>query len=202
MAKRDAIAATTQAIKNVLDRRHAAERVLAPAIPKLEVKASTSADLAADAEQNGLELWVWLHRVTPCAQRRSLPSPPAPDGRPCRPAVAVDLHYLVLPVAGDALVGQQLLGWAIRALEDQPELPASLLNDGGFDGCFGDDETVEIVLEPLTGTEENEIWQVAPSGRRAAAPYVARMVRLDSDLTLRDGAIVQERELGYTGAVA
>jgi hypothetical protein len=201
MARRDAIAATTSAIKLLLERRHAAERSRAPGTAKIEVAVCTSADLADEDEPNGQALWVWLHRVTPCPQRRSLPSPPASDGRPCRPAVAVDLHYLVLPVAGDALVAQQLLGWAMRALDDQPELPAPLLNAGGFAGCFGDGETVELVLEPLTGTEENEIWQVAPAQRRAAASYVARMVRLDSDVAVDDGRIVTERELAYTGAV-
>jgi hypothetical protein len=143
-------------------------------------------------------LGLWLYAVSPNAQRRSI-RPPQIDGQPRRlPGTAVDLHYLLIARAGDAIAQHRLLGWGIRVLEDHASLPPAVLNNGAFDGCFRDDESVQLTLESLTPAEENDIWQVAQSARLPAAPYLARLVVLDSRRTLPDEPIVAERDVVVT----
>ena len=78
-------------------------------------------------------------------------------------------------------------------LEDHPSLPPSLLNTGSFKGCFREGEAVEPALEPLTGQEENDLWQVAQTARQPAAAYIARMVVIDSMRPQPDAEDVVER---------
>jgi hypothetical protein len=189
VARFDAIAAVTGALSGLLDAAATADG------EQIAVSPMTAAGLAANLQPGTRTLGLWLHAVTPNAQRRSV-RPPVVPGRPRRlPGTAVDLHYLLVARASDALAQQRLLGWGIRVLEDHPSLPAAVLDNGAFDGCFADDESLELTLETLTGAEENDIWQVAQTARVPAAPYVARMVVLDSRRLLADAPAVQERDL-------
>ena len=73
-----------------------------------------------------------------------------------------------------------------------------MLNNGAFADCFRDDESVQLTLETLTPAEENDVWQVAQGARLPAAPYVARLVVLDSRRTLPDELAVAERHVAVT----
>lgn len=189
MARFDAISAVTGALDSLLDAAAVADG------EAIAVNAVTPAGLAASLQAGTRTLGLWLYAVTPNAQRRTM-RPPQVEGQPRRlPGTAVDLHYMLIARASDALAQQRLLGWGIRVLEDHPSLPPAVLNNGAFDGCFRDDESVQLTLETLTPAEENDIWQVAQAARLPAAPYLARMVVLDSRRTQPDAAAVTERDL-------
>jgi len=193
MARFDAIAAVTGALSALLDAAAIADQ------EQVSVSPLTAAGLSENLQPGSRVLGLWLYTVSPNTARRALRPPPV-EGRPrLVPGVAVDLHYMLLARASDALAQQRLLGWAIRVLEDHPSLPAAVLNNGAFDGCFRDEETVELTLESLTPAEENDIWQVAQSARLPAAPYVARMVVLDSRREQPDFGPVRVREFSVTG---
>jgi hypothetical protein len=189
MARYDAIGAVTAALGGLLETAAAAEE------ETMSVIAFTPAALVASLQPGTRTLGLWLYAVSPNAQRRAIHRPQVDGQRRRLPGTAVDLHYLLIARAADALVQQKLLGWGIRELEDHASLPPAVLNNGAFDGCFRDDETVELTLEPLTPAEENDIWQVAQTARLPAAPYAARMVVLDSRRTLPDAAAVTERDV-------
>ena len=192
MARFDAISAVTAALGGLLDTAAVADN------EEISVNAVTPAGLVANLQGGTRTLGLWLYAVAPNAQRRAM-RPPQTEGQPRRlPGTAVDLHYMLIARAGDALAQQRLLGWGIRVLEDNPSLPAAVLNNGAFDGCFRDDESVQLTLESLTPAEENDIWQVAQAARLPAAPYLARMVVLDSRRTMPDAPAVTERELLVT----
>jgi hypothetical protein len=87
------------------------------------VGAVTPASLVASLQPGTRTLGLWLYAVSPSAQRRWV-HPPQIGGQPRRlPSTAVDLHYLLIARAGDALAQQKLLGWRIRVLEDHASLP-------------------------------------------------------------------------------
>ena len=188
MARYDAISAVTAALAGLLDTAATGED------ETISVSAITPAALLESLQPNTRKLGLWLYAVSPNAQRRSI-RPPRIDGQRRLPGTAVDLHYLLIARAADALAQQKLLGWGIRVLEDHASLPPAVLNNGAFDGCFRDDESVQLTLEPLTPAEENDIWQVAQTARLPAAPYVARLVVLDSQRTLPEAAAVTERDV-------
>lgn len=187
MARFDAIAAVTSAVRDVLA---GAARADGEAI---DVAAVVPGALTASLPQGRSAVAVWLHRVSPCPQRRPVAHPQREPA--LLPGVALDLRYLVVARASDPVVQHRSLGWAIRVLEDQPSLPASVLNQGAFDACFRPDESVELTLDPLTSQEENDAWQVAQTARHPAAAYVARMVVLDSRQPLPGRGRVVERDV-------
>ncbi len=124
---------------------------------------------------------IYLYRVSINTPRRNLPPGIAPTGRRQAPPLGLDLHYLVTAWESDPLKQETLLGWAARTLEDNPILPASLLNRyASGPGTFGETESVELVVEPLSLQEEAGIWKVAEVNRQPSLGYVARRVEIES----------------------
>lgn len=145
---------------------------------------------------------LYLYRVTVSANR-NLPPRLHPDGRRYAPPIPLDLHYLVIPWAADAIKQQRLLGFAIRALEDTPILPSGVLNQHGPEpDVFRPEETVELVFEMLSVQEASEIWDVAQTKEQVSATYVARMVEIESTRPVDDAGLVQTRELVMGRAIA
>jgi hypothetical protein len=138
---------------------------------------------------------LYLYRVTVSANR-NLPARTGRDGRRYGPPLPLDLHYLVIPWAGDAIKQQRLLGFAARVLENTPILPAGVLNQHGPEpDVFRPDETVELVYELVSMQDLSEVWKVAQTKEQPAATYVARMVEIESERPVEDIGFVQTREL-------
>jgi Pvc16 N-terminal domain len=194
MASTDAIAATTDAIRALLD--GAAKE--SPTFSGITVSIYQSDDLqeALKADTTAM-LSVLLHRISLSPNRRNVPVRTGPHGERYRPAIPVDLYYLVTAWAGEARTSQRLLGWAVRVLEDTPVLPSALLNDNGWDGTFYPDETVELTWAPLSMQEEYDMWQVAQNNQQPSASYVARTVAIESTRIVPEYALVQTTEWDY-----
>jgi hypothetical protein len=197
MATPSAIAATTAAIKTLLDRAAGTSADF----PSLDVSAFRSEDLQSPpSAETALVVSVYLYRVTLSTVRIGMPGIVDRDGHRVRAPLLLDLHYLVTAWAKSALMQQKLLGWAVRALEDNPVLPATLLNDGGWEGTFAPTETVELVWQPLTPQEEWDLWQVAQTSQQPSALYLARGVALDSLVPTVEAPLTQTLELDYAEA--
>jgi hypothetical protein len=141
-----------------------------------------------------------LYRVS-VSPNRNLPPRLGRDGRRYRPPLPLDLHYLVIAWADDAIKQQRLLGFAVRTLEDTPILPAGVLNQHGPEpDVFRPEETVELVWEALSVQDISEIWDVAQTKEQPSATYVARMVEIESPVLVPDSGTVQTRELAFAKA--
>jgi hypothetical protein len=144
---------------------------------------------------------LYLYRVT-VSSNRNLPPQLGPDGRRYRPPIPLDVHYLVTAWAETAVRQQRMLGFAIRTLEDTPILPAGVLNQHSPEpNVFRPEETVELVYESLTVQDVGYIWDVAQTKEQPSAPYVARMVEIESPVEIDEGTLVQTRELQYAQGV-
>jgi hypothetical protein len=140
---------------------------------------------------------LYLYRVTVSANR-NLPPQLGPDGRRYRPPIPLDLHVLVTAWAETAVRQQRLLGFAIRTLEDTPILPAGVLNQHSPEpNVFRPEETVELVFESVTVQDFGYIWDVAQTKEQPSATYVARMVEIESPVSVDDAGLVQTRALEY-----
>jgi len=124
---------------------------------------------------------LFLYRVMVNAAQRTPPAPPAPDGRPRRTLLPLDLHFVLIPWAKDASLEQEILGWLMRTIEDTPILPAGLLNSRA-PAVFRPDETLEIVAGQISNEELFRIWDVLPTDFKLSVPYIARVVRIESAL--------------------
>ena len=187
MASYHAIAATGEAILGVLK----------AAYPKgefesAEFKLFQTSDFQNTSITEGISLY--LYQVATNTVQRNLPPRVEPDGKRFRPSLPLDLHYLLIPWAQTAVKQQWMLGWAMRALEDTPILPAETLNHYGTSGtAFRPDESIEIVCEPLALQEIVNIWDAFKPNLQLSVAYVARMIAIDSQVPLIDAALAQTR---------
>jgi hypothetical protein len=136
---------------------------------------------------------LYLYRVVLNQTRRNLPGRMTPEGKRLPPALPVDVYYLLTPWGKSAEQQHALLGWAMRLLEDTASLPASFLNQYGAEAVFLPTETVDLVHEPLSIQDLNDIWGGSARSPRPSVAYLARLIPIDSRQELAQGAPVQTR---------
>lgn len=194
MATYQAVGAACEAIMRLLQQSWRSELFNGA---DLQFKVYRTADFAAPMDA-GVSLF--LYRVTLNSVQRTPPARPAPGGRLRRSQLPLDLHFLMTPWAKeaslDASLEQLILGWMMRTLEDTPVLPAGILNTV-IPGVFDTDETVEIVVGQLTNEEMFRIWDVLPISYQISVPYIARIVRIDSELDRQEDGPILTRELDF-----
>src|SRR5262249_54305769 len=145
MATVNAIAATTAAILGLLqDAYHGQFGTLTFAPAQIN-------DFAGDKiPPDGVTLCLYHVTVNGVGNR---PPPVAPNGTRYRPCPPADLQSLLTAWSSNAEKQQRVLGWALRQLEDNPILPAGLLNRPLREpDVFGPTEAVELAIDPLTLT--------------------------------------------------
>ena len=114
-------------------------------------------------------------------------------GQRQRTKLPVDLHFLLTAWAKTASRQHEIAGWMMRVLEDNPILPASLLNAYQPD-VFQDDEGVEVLLTELATEDLFRIWEVMIQHvYQLSVPYVARMVEIESRQFASVAGLARER---------
>lgn len=145
---------------------------------------------------------VFLFRVGINGSVRNLTYRRSPDGHRYRPSLPLDLHYMVTPWAKTGERHHRMLGWAMRMFEDVGSLSSSHLNHYiGETDTFSANESLDIICDPLGLADYLTLWdrlQKLP----ASATYVLRMVLIDSDIGVKDGSLVQERQFDMAQVVA
>ena len=149
-----------------------------------------------DTKPIGTGVSLYVYRVMFSATQRTSPPRPRDDGLINRRQLSVEVHFLLTPWAGSASLELEILGWLMRTLEDHPILSAGQLNLP-IDQVFSPDEFVELVACPLTNEEVMRIWDVIPGDYRLSSPYLARTIRIESEITTAEGSPVLTRELEY-----
>ncbi len=139
---------------------------------------------------------LFLYRVLVNNTQRTPPARPGPAGKLFRTQLPLDLYFLLTPWAKEASLEQEILGWMMRTIEDYPTLSSGLLNSL-LPNVFAAEETVEVVPGQLSNEELFRIWDVLPNDFQVSVPYVARIVRIDSELERREGGPVLIRELDF-----
>jgi hypothetical protein len=147
----------------------------------------------------GFYLILW--RVGIGGMPRNLPPRRARDGRVYTPSLPVDLYFLLLPVAASASKQTQMLGWALAFMHQLPALTGETINryTPGSPAIFQPEESVELIADPLSTVDYLSLWDRVKTGFQAGMTYVARMVLLDIDQPLAQGAPVVERRFGLAG---
>lgn len=191
MATPDGITATTDAIRGLLDAAAKDTTAFAGITVSIFQSDDLQRPLSSDTTPT---VSVMLHRISVNPGRRNVPVRIGPNGERYMPALPLDLYYLISAWASDPRLQQQLLGWAIRTIEDTVVLPSAVLNDNGWDETFAPEETVELVWAPLTMQEEYDIWQIAQTNQQPSASYLARTVAIESRRTIPQYAPVQTTE--------
>jgi hypothetical protein len=188
MANPYAVASTGQAILSLL----------ASACPRADFPNAQFELYQARNFQTPMEegIALYLHRITPANNVRNLPPRVAPDGRKFRPSAPIDLHYLIIAWARNAVKQHRLMGWAIRTIEDTPTLTAGVLNQPGPEAdMFHPGESIDMIMETFAIQDMGSIWDVTKPNIPLAVAYTARILELDSSLDLTEVGAVQTRVL-------
>ena len=139
----------------------------APALNGLLVDLRSPRDLRLDNDSLGLS--VWLYRVDATTDRRSvLPPSLSPGARRAEAALALELHYLITPIAAEPEDEQAVLGRVLETLRDHPvltgpDLPGPL--------AYGE---VRLSLETLTLEESTRLFAALQEPYRLAVAVLAR----------------------------
>jgi len=133
---------------------------------------------------------VFVYQVAVDKVQRTLPPAESQHRRP----LPLMVSLLLTAWAQDVSAEHDLLGWAMRAIADNPILSSGFLN-AAVSGVFRPEETVELVPAELTNDEVFQLWQVLPNSLQLSACYLARVVRIESELTEPLGSPVLSREL-------
>ncbi|MGG6297029.1 DUF4255 domain-containing protein [Leptolyngbya sp. AN02str] len=91
--------------------------------------------------------------------------------------LSVDLHYLMIVWAPNALIEQQIFAWAMRQLYLHPVFDASTL----IGANWASDEIVHVVPAELSHEELVRIWDVLEPKYHLSKAYIAKAVRIDPD---------------------
>ena len=103
--------------------------------------------------------------------------------------------------AKQAALQHEIAGWLMRTMEDNPILYPSLLNSYKPD-VFYPDETVAVSLAQLSVEDMFDIWEVMIRHvYQLSVPYVARVVELESTLSLTQTVPIHQRVLNFRDPV-
>ena len=188
MADYRAVSAVTEAVIELLQSRFQA----APQYfnNELEFKIYLAKDFSHPMTA-GVSLF--LYRIYPNGTLRSTRGRPGPEGQQYRNQLPLDLHFILTAWAQDASLQHLIAGWMMRMIEDTPILPPGLLNQR-YPDLFSADEGVVITPAELSMEELLRMWEVIVENvYQLSIPYVARYVKVDSELLFEIGRPIQER---------
>jgi hypothetical protein len=95
----------------------------------------------------------------------------------------LDLHYLLIPWAANALFECRILGRAMQALEDVPILSGPLLDPAAQ---WMPGEAVQVCYEQLSTEDTMRIFDSLPVDFKLCLSYVARVVRIEGRIDTGD----------------
>jgi hypothetical protein len=152
----------------------------------------TTSQFQARPVTTGVSLF--LYNVSVNAAQRIPPGRPRLGANPRPRQLPLNLHLLLTPWAAEASLQHDILGWAMRVLEDNAVVSVAALNTP-IDTVFESDETIEIVSTALSVEDMLRIWDGIPGDFQLSVPYMARVVRIDSERPVSGGGPVLTREL-------
>jgi Pvc16 N-terminal domain len=138
---------------------------------------------------------LFLYRIYPNGTLRNQRGRPGPEGQQYRNQLPLDMHFILTAWAQDPSLQHLIAGWMMRMIEDTPILPPGLLNQN-FPDLFTADEGVVITPAELSTEELLRMWEVIiENSYQISVPYVARYVKVESQLLFETGRPIQERTL-------
>jgi Pvc16 N-terminal domain len=157
----------------------------------LDFQVYVANDFQAPMEE-GVSLF--LYRIYQNGVNRTPAGRLLPDGTRQRTQLPIDLHFLLTAWAKKASLQNEIAGWMMRVMEDNPTLPANILN-AYQPNVFHPDEGVDLTFTELSVEDMFRVWETMIGHiYQLSVPYQARMLEIESLVsTPPDGRPIQGR---------
>jgi Pvc16 N-terminal domain len=144
-------------------------------------------------EQNlTLGVSLWLYQVDRFDEMLNNPPPFRAPGEQELPALPVNLHYLITPIAQMPADAQVLIGRVLQTLNDHSALRGAEL-DPALTGP-GLDYGIRNILRTPTLEELTRTWHALHEPYRLSVNYLVQMVQINSDhLPVASSPVRQQR---------
>ncbi|WP_329214400.1 DUF4255 domain-containing protein [Streptomyces sp. NBC_01485] len=201
-----AVAAVTETLRAVL--QEAVHRTVPDARVTVRHPGRMDDDVADEGDGDGRAptLNLFLYRTAIDAAWRNTDPLGTHPGETHHPALPLVLHYLFTgyaPRDQDSTLPERLLGAAMSALHDRPELPAAALKAAAdFSDLHLQPEPVKVTPAVLPADEMWRLWAALGHGYRLSVPYEARVVLIDSSVPGRTPLPVLRRGAAGSGPEA
>jgi len=195
-----AIAATTRTLRNLLDGVATADYSGLPndTRPTAQIELTTlplDRVRLPDASRNRLNVFLYQTARNTGWSNQDMPRRTRP-GENGFPPLALDLYYIVTAYAENDsdLIGQVLLGTAMRILHDHPVLSrAEIRNALALAELDTQIERLRIAPQPVSLDELSKLWSGFQSEYRLSAAYQVTVVLIDGQRPLRAALPVLRR---------
>jgi Pvc16 N-terminal domain len=189
------IAAVGEALRTILWQEFQADPVVNPIVGS--ESAIVFANPAEAAQDSANRLSIWLYQIAENEFVKNQPMLPGPTPDRLRfPPLALNLSYLVTPLAPSGHADALLLGKTMQVLYDNA---LTLLQDTVADVH----EELKIWLARLTLDELTGVWQALREPYRLSVAYLVRVTHVDSVRTTRAGRVLDRiAEFGELTGVA
>lgn len=186
-----AIAAITAVLRARINARLVANDV-ASVVGAFTVS-STPPDLVSGvANADPTQLNLFLHQVTPNVTYRNADQPTrsAGGGVARRPALVLDLHYLMTAYGAQALFAEVLMGHAALLMHEEPVLSRRHIRDAlqppipAAIAASGIDTQVELIRlspEAISSEEMSRMWSALDAQYRLSMAYKVSVAFIESD---------------------
>ena len=192
------IAAVTRTLRNLLDSVATTDYSSLPSDtrPTAQIDVTTlPLDQARDASRNRLNLFLYQTEQNGAWRNMDIPRRTRPGEAGFAP-LALNLFYILTayPENDSELIGQVLLGTAMRILHDHPLLGRAEIRDAlSMSELDGQVERVRITPQPLALDELSKLWTGVRSEYRLSTAYQAAVLLIESQRPSRAALPVLRR---------
>lgn len=195
-----AIAAVTRSLRNLLDGVATADYSGLPpdTRPTAQIEVTTlplDRVRVTDATRNRLNLFLYQTETNAAWRNMDVPRRARP-GESAFPPLALNLFYMVTAYAENdsELIGQVLLGTAMRILHDHPVLSrAEIRNALSLSELDTQIERIRITPQPVSLDEISKLWTGFQSEYRLSGTWQVTVVLIDSQRPIRAALPVLRR---------
>jgi Pvc16 N-terminal domain/IPT/TIG domain len=162
-------------------------------------------------EQPQLNLFLYYVSINPALRNLDLPSLDAAGNKVSNPPLALNLHYLVSgygTTLQTQLIGEVLLGWAMKVLHDNPVVPIATIQEAlsaqpsetsvaylSLSTLAGQTEHLRVTPEALTIEEIYRLWPAFQAHYRPSSAFQVSVVVIQDTTPVMSGLPVRHRRL-------
>lgn len=167
--------------------RNAYPQALRDAHP-CDFRVISSGELAEDTDDFNTSVSLYLYRIIINEHIRNTPATRTGSGE--QVPLSVDLHFMLSVWADSAAAEHSICAWVMSQLHQHPIMDVSSLTE---EGGWLKEDVVHIIPAELSNEDLMRIWDAIAPYYRLSVSYIARVIRIDNDVSETGLPVVSTR---------